>query len=199
MEISRTNMSISNAIDTCFVDLDEALKKARSHNSEACSFYDLSDQSDKEYIEFIISTLTKNHYTHYNEFIYRTRSSLNSIKSSTCIPFDYKLDITADGYLFPCERTEYQYPLGRVVDKKLVVDYDKLAEDYTRIFSHYEKQCSTCIHKYSCKYCLYCEKNFHKSNSKCSKYQEIDIQNVIQMIDFLKKNPEVFKRSLLNE
>ncbi len=95
-----------------------------------------------------------NSYKHYTDIIYGKAQTQRKLPTGTCLPFQIKMFITADGQILACERIGLQYVLGTITDR-VNINYNNIAELYTRYFSHIQKQCSNCYSISSCSQCLF--------------------------------------------
>lgn len=75
--------------------------------------------------------------------------------SGTCMPFSFKLFVSATGKLYPCEKIGYKYSLGYIDrDNQVIVDPQNISRIYNSVFSKAREKCSTCYNIYSCTSCL---------------------------------------------
>ncbi len=77
------------------------------------------------------------------------------LPSGTCIPFSSRLLISSNGILYPCERIEYSYSLGRVQDGEMQINMDEICEYYNLLYEKIRDKCSKCYSVYNCNNCLF--------------------------------------------
>lgn len=78
------------------------------------------------------------------------------IPSATCSPFSFKIFLSSDGKLHPCEKVGYKYSLGYVDEyNNVILDNKKIAELYSGIFKSVQEKCARCYNLYSCSTCLF--------------------------------------------
>lgn len=105
-------------------------------------------------LSFFFYYLLNNSYKHYTEMIYGMDKRLKKIPTGTCLPFYKKMFITSDGNLLACERIGTLNVLGTITDQ-VDLDYNQIADIYTRHFAHIKKQCENCYSIGSCGQCLF--------------------------------------------
>lgn len=77
------------------------------------------------------------------------------IISGTCMPFSFKLFVSAAGKLYPCEKIGYKYSLGYIDENnQIVIEPKHVSHVYNSIFSKAKDKCGTCYNIYSCTSCL---------------------------------------------
>lgn len=85
------------------------------------------------------------------------------IPTATCSPFSFKIFLSADGKLHPCEKIGYKYALGYVDEEnQLQLDTQQIAAFYSGIYQSVKEKCSHCYNLYSCSTCLF------ETNLKCN-------------------------------
>lgn len=85
------------------------------------------------------------------------------LTSGTCMPFSFKLFVSATGKLYPCERVGYRYSFGYINKKhQVIVDLKTINGLYKTLFEKVVEKCRTCYNIYSCSSCLF------SSQGKCS-------------------------------
>lgn len=85
------------------------------------------------------------------------------LTSGTCMPFSFKLFVSATGKLYPCERVGYRYPFGYINEsRQVIIDLETINSLYKTLFEKVVEKCSTCYNIYSCSSCLF------SSQGKCS-------------------------------
>lgn len=78
------------------------------------------------------------------------------VPSGTCMPFGIRLLVSTDGYLYPCERINYTYSIGRInEDNEVEINVDKLVNDYNSMYDRIRAKCAICYNVYNCTTCLF--------------------------------------------
>lgn len=78
------------------------------------------------------------------------------IPTSTCLPFTFKVFISADGFIHLCEKIGYEYSIGYISsDNRIILDKEKIARKYSKYFSLIEKECQHCYDFHFCITCLF--------------------------------------------
>lgn len=117
------------------------------------------------------------------------------LPTGTCMPFDLKLYVTADGTLLPCERIGKPFMFGKVSEKEVVINYDNICDFYNKTYEAIFKLCKDCLHKDSCKQCIfYLSKEKGKTN--CNGY--ISINNLSKFlssrVSYIERNREYYEK-----
>lgn len=109
---------------------------------------------------FIYNLLNKNHINNYSQLF--SGDSLSIVPSSTCLPFSYKIFVSTDGLLYPCEKVGFKFVLGKINDSgEVFINYDSLKDIYDRLYSGVVPECTKCYNIFTCEVCLF------SMNGKC--------------------------------
>lgn len=125
--------------------------------------------------------------------------SLNKNKTyfptGTCMPLNKKIFLSASGQLFPCERVRHEHVLGYVTEKKVKIDFKKIADKYNHYFDKLSKQCKTCSNANSCPSCIL-KMDFSDNNYKCAYFRDENKFKKLfsQMMTYLEKNPGLYAK-----
>lgn len=85
------------------------------------------------------------------------------IPTATCSPFSFKVFLSADGKIHPCEKVGYKYPLGHIDEQnKLILNKQNIANLYNSFFEPIKEECARCYNIYTCSTCLF------ETNAKCN-------------------------------
>jgi len=77
------------------------------------------------------------------------------LTSGTCMPFSFKLFVSATGKLYPCERVGYRYSFGYINEQQqVIVDLKAINNLYKTLFEKVVEKCRVCYNIYSCSTCL---------------------------------------------
>lgn len=116
---------------------------------------------------------------------------LGVFPTGTCLPFAKKMFVTVNGKILQCERIDHAYVLGRITDKGVEMDPDKIIRDHNANLFKYIKQCMKCAAGAKCPVCLYRIDDFHKTMNCPSFYQG---QRQGLHLDLLRKNPRLLEQ-----
>ena len=95
--------------------------------------------------------------------LFCTEMSKDYIPSATCSPFSFKIFLSSDGYLYPCEKVGYKYPLGCVNDNnQLIIDDKAISKSYSLLYNSVKNECAKCYNLFSCTTCLF------ETHAKCN-------------------------------
>lgn len=90
----------------------------------------------------------------WNSFLFNLNNEY--IPTSTCLPFSFKVFVSADGLIHLCEKIGYEYSIGCInSENKIVFDEEKIAREYSEYFSLIEKECQHCYDFHFCITCLF--------------------------------------------
>ncbi|HLP59064.1 MAG TPA: radical SAM peptide maturase [Candidatus Deferrimicrobium sp.] len=119
------------------------------------------------------------------------------IPTGTCIPFSRKIFITVQGKILPCERIGQQYSLGTADEKKIDLDFEKIAGIYNSYFDHLKKQCCSCANWEACLQCIF-YLNIDQPQPHCSGLlnDEEFAQYLSTQLSYLEKNPQTYRKVL---
>lgn len=129
---------------------------------------------------------SNNIYNSYEQLLSTT--SKGFVPTGTCLPFSKKMFVTVNGKILPCERVSHAYYLGKVTEKELSLDLQKVADKHNGYLKRILTCCQTCACVSRCLKCVYqidnlethtisCEqhmtpKDFEGHQKKCYKYLE---------------------------
>lgn len=163
-----------------------------SENKEIDRLF-LNESPNVKQIFRLIKYLSGNSFGSYNSLLSTTKRNL--LPTGTCLPFDRKLFVTADGDLLPCERIPQKFKLGSVSSDSVNIDFAEISKKYTLYYKRvWGGQCTTCFMKPICEQCLfYIDSLDDKPN--CPNYKnknEYDFY-VSYYLSFLSKNPDLYQ------
>lgn len=131
IELSKSNLRNSAFINNIYRDVKEDLN--RTFENSPNRFSQMGIQSPVEnHILAILKSFTAYCYDSYMDFFEKNRKRI--FESGTCLPFFSRLFLTATGYIFPCEKVNFQYPLGIIDHNDIAIDLNQL-QNYTLRFS----------------------------------------------------------------
>jgi len=107
--------------------------------------------------------------TNYNDFFPQPETT-DYIPTATCLPFSKRMFVTVKGEILPCERVNYKYFIGRVTEKGVEMDFERIAQKYNNYYDKIIKQCNVCAHKYNCRFCML-QIDMDADNSKCPEFE----------------------------
>lgn len=119
-------------------------------------------------------------FNQYNEYI----------PTSTCLPFSFKVFVSADGLIHLCEKIGYEYSIGYISsDYQIIFDKEKIAEKYSEYFSLIKKECCHCYDFHFCITCLFERKMKCKAVGK-----EEFIESFVDNINLLLEKENLSKK-----
>jgi len=132
-------------------------------------------------------------YKTYKSLLYEKHNQKNHGMTASCIPFSFKIFITADGNILPCENVKHKYSLGYITEKKVFIDFEKESDKYLSYLNSIKKQCFNCYFQTDCQQCLYYLDM--ESNPKCAGYTDKieDYETFLSSrVKLLERNPETY-------
>ena len=137
-------------------------------------------------------------FTDYNELLsagaeVKTGKEKTLIPTGTCVPFSRKVFITANGKILPCERIGFQYSLGTVDEKKVELDFEKIAETYNNYYDKLRNQCHACANSEACIQCIF-YLNPETPDPKCSGlFNKKEFSRFLStQMAYLEENPYIY-------
>ncbi|MDD4673971.1 MAG: radical SAM peptide maturase [Tenuifilaceae bacterium] len=114
--------------------------------------------------------------------------------TGTCFPFGRKMFIATDGSIHTCEKIDYRYSFGSVIDKTIRLNSKFIVETFNRYLDNISKSCSSCYMLESCPHCLYLIDDIENENAKCPGYLNYEdfSKKCSTILSRLEKNREMF-------
>ncbi|WP_158712751.1 radical SAM peptide maturase [Parabacteroides pacaensis] len=94
-----------------------------------------------------------NQFDSYKDLFNRNLTCEN-ISTGTCLPFERKMFITVNNKILACERISQSYVLGKIVDEKVCIDYQSIADMYNQFFDNIYHLCRKCYRSGKCSQCI---------------------------------------------
>ncbi len=95
--------------------------------------------------------------------------------------------VSANGNLLPCERISHGFSLGRLNANSMKINYEKIAEKYSKYYSKIITQCANCYQAKHCTQCIFNFKDFKKT-PVCNKVMDYsnyknDLKNTVSLLE----------------
>lgn len=90
----------------------------------------------------------------YNELLFKPGEN-KRFPTGTCFPFSKKMFVTVNGKIMACERIGNHFTLGHVSEDKIVIEYQKIADQYNRWFDKMRSICDCCYYLDQCSQCIF--------------------------------------------
>ena len=192
LEISLARLSAKSNIHSMYKKVEDDLRISMQTRKKECEKFTLRNP-DMNYLEFYLRTFTPYYIDNYSFFYSNTDNVSDRFPTSTCLPFTHKVFLTVRGLILPCERVGFDKPLGRIVDGKIDIDFQEIADFYNQIFQKYQELCKNCIRNIACKNCFY-NINYGANENLCPDYESILSKDkyVKRAMDILTQNPEAY-------
>lgn len=113
----------------------------------------MEDPRSKMAIEYI-TNLSGNSFGSYLELLGADEDH-PQIPSGTCAPFYKKMFVTVLGKILQCEKISHDYFLGRVINGKVDLNFEHVAEKFNSWISQVGMQCANCKISKSCPQCIF--------------------------------------------
>lgn len=131
-----------------------------------------------------------NSFSDYSSFM--MERSANMRPTGTCLPFQKRMFVSADGALLPCENVPKDIAFGYVNEQGVDMDCENVATVFNNAFKEIENQCGRCYGKETCGLCLFQMKTRYKCAEMVSK-KELQAK-FARAMTFLENNPELYAR-----
>ncbi len=132
-------------------------------------------------------------------------SQINNLKTSqdriiptgTCLPFQRKIFVTANGKILPCEGIDHLHSLGRVDCDNVSIDFKAIAKSHNLFLNKIARQCEKCYRITSCANCIY-TMDFSNNSPICDENADKRefTKYLSEEISFLESNKQVIKKVL---
>lgn len=146
----------------------------------------------------LISNLNSFKVANYNELLpFYDKKEFKYIPTATCLPFSKKMFVTVKGDILPCERINFDYSLGNISEKKVNINFEKIANIYNKYYDKLKNQCEKCALSDNCQMCMF-QLNMFDDNPKCHYFLSEKNTKLYYsgIIDFLEENPNKLKAIL---
>jgi len=139
-------------------------------------------------------------YMDYNELLFGKKENRKELPSGTCLPFQKKVFITANGKIYPCERIGHEYYLGSISEKDVDIDFEHIAKMYNEYYNKISKMCLKCYDYKSCLCCMFHIGILDNSLSVCKNFMnKKDYDNYLKsQIAFFMRHPETYSEIMNN-
>jgi uncharacterized protein len=208
--------SITNFIDTHFGKLptissinplglnpDKIADFYKIYSSSQQSFDDadkVMDVKDKFFIShpdikdvfLFLRGVCGNSFVDYNSFL--VKENKRRLFTGTCLPFQKRMFVSANGLILPCENVSHDNAFGCVNERGVDIDTEKIAAIYNNAFQELEGQCSGCYGKDTCSQCVFQMNTRFKCSEMITKK---DLQEKFsRAMTFVENNPELYVRMM---
>lgn len=185
IEISTSGLAPDNQIKRYFKDLNKDIACSYKTNKEECELYGISDPYLDE-VKSILQTISVSSFSSLDYLMKDQSHGKRSVTSASCRVIGKRLFISAAGYIFQCEKTKLDKPIGNISEGSVHIDFEALADDYNTIFAKYEKQCAKCFNRLSCPQCLSIIYNYALPETKCPSFAPITKSRIVNSLKLLK-------------
>lgn len=159
----------------------------------------------EEHINYFISSEESQHFSRFlRNFSLKYFENYNSIfeiqnikftPTGTCLPFNKKLFITAQGLILPCETIGHQFALGQVNEGKVILDERYIANLYNVYFNQLISKCNTCYRINFCTDCLFLNLIQKNNKIRCKYLSEKEHRKFLaDYYSFFENHPSIFKK-----
>ena len=111
-----------------------------------------------------------NQFYDYETFLYSNKSKIVA-RTGTCFPFSRKMYITVNGKILPCEKIGIQFALGQVINGRINLDLDAIAQKYNNYYTYMFSRCKECYMINGCKQCIF-QLDLTKKQPECNGFCE---------------------------
>ncbi len=190
-EIAAYNLNIENqslfweTYKNSYQSFNEAVKCIPQHASDLMFF--LQNPSNLVLKDFC-TYFSNIYYKNYSDLFKKKRKIVYK-PTGTCMPFEKKIFVAANGDIYPCEKIPFVHPLGNISNNKVNIDFKIIAKKLNGYFEKIIKQCHNCSLYRGCQECL-----FNLDDFKCHRVANINsVKNFFSScITNIENNPENF-------
>ena len=194
ISLYKSNLAKDSIIESLFRDVDEDLKS--SYNESLFKQLSIQHPKQNELLDAFMM-LSPHYYRSYESFLNRENNqNQRPFTSDTCIPFSNRLFLTAPGYLFPCEKVDFHFPLGHINKEGLQIDFERIAEQFNRLYERLSFLCPQCVHQRNCIHCFFKDGGLDGGKINCSDFKRINYQSIMNMIEIMRDNSSLLSRYL---
>ncbi|MCR5243741.1 MAG: radical SAM protein [Bacteroidales bacterium] len=183
IEISKHNLCKGSNIPELFRDIKIDMENSFYKDPEV--FKDLGIESPtKNKVRSSLKKVNPHNYETYLDF-FKNNLSKNASRqkvSMTCFPFSGRMFVSTSGFIFPCEKADFEHALGQIVNNEIIIDYDRIANLYNTLYSSAEKLCSQCLNENDCGHCFLQDR-------------ELTEEGINRCPDFIKKTSSSIKEN----
>lgn len=121
------------------------------------------------------------------------------IPTGTCRPFEKKLFLTVNGKILPCEKIGQEHVIARLVDGKLELDCEAVANYYSSLYEKVVKSCKHCYLKKACGQCMFLLKE-KEGHLVCPGIQSREklMQHFSDFVTYAEKHPQDYDDLMSN-
>lgn len=139
---------------------------------------------------FFLRSTCSNSFRDYNSFLVKKNN--RRFLTATCMPFQKRMFVSANGLILPCENVPHDNTFGYVDEQGVDIDTGKIAAIYNNAFKQLEEQCRCCYGIDTCSQCMFQMKNKFKCSEMVTKR---DLQEKFsRAMTFVENNPELYAR-----
>lgn len=200
LQITRQNLCAGSNIPELFRSIKTDLESSFYGNPEKISELNLASPIKTE-LRSCLKKIIPYTYDTYLDFFqdYNADNNYRKDPNNTCLPFSGRLFVSSIGLLFPCEKTDFKHPLGQIVNKSIIIDYEEIAKLYNNLNTSTRKLCSQCLNENDCTHCFFQEGELSENGiTRCSDFIKKTKSNVNEKKEFILEHLEDLK-SIINE
>lgn len=169
-DVSISTKNISNHKRLSKSLLEDLNKNRKELSFDEFKFSNPGFNYSKRFFSKLIGVNYNNIVTLINE-----EKEVSYLPTSSCLPFSFKIFLSADGKLHLCEKIGYKYPIGNITNNiKIIIDENHLSKKYERYYDNISKDCKYCYNFYTCSVCMF-EKQF-----RCNPVSKEDFKNKLK-------------------
>lgn len=130
-----------------------------------------NENSNSQILSDYLKLFSGNYHTHYRSLLDNPRTI--RIPTGTCIPFTYRVFITAKKDIIVCERIGFESTLGKVTNKGVELDFENIANFYNNILDKFKIQCKSCYKRESCMLCFLTNEQYFAETFICEDFYPV--------------------------
>jgi uncharacterized protein len=193
---SGINKSMIEEFNKTYKNINESLQQSEHYDELSKKIF--INLPHTQSIGLFINNYTEYLFKNFSDFFISPRTYKRT-PTGTCLPFGKKLFLTVNGSILPCERIGQNFTLGKVSEKKIDVDLEKIATFYNNLFAKIKTLCNTCYNSQGCIQCIFNLPNSGESNSmQCYGYTSFNEfkEYLSSHASYIEKYPFTYQRIL---
>lgn len=146
-------------------------------------------------LNIFLESNSENVFSNYNELLF-DYDMAPMMPTGTCLPFSKKLFLTVNGDILQCERIPHKYKLGRIIGDKVLLDTQKIVDDFNKRLNTMQLLCESCFLKDACPQCMYNIIGLDEGEPQCIRYMNKEQYDgyVSYYKQFLYEHPFLYRK-----
>lgn len=132
-----------------------------------------NEENDYHRLLEYLKLFSGNAYMDYKALFDDTENVIKT-PTGTCVPFSFRAFASARKKIYPCERIGFVYPLGKVINGDVEINFEGIVNFYNKLFRRFRNYCEKCYKKEACDFCILTNEKHIKENLECEEFCNIN-------------------------